>query len=605
MCGIFGIIAPTSVNLGQFKDLVLRSRQRGRDSSGICFIESNNIAIRRFGCDIKKIWKTFTAISSSIWFGHSRLITQDESSNQPVVRFDIIVLHNGIIVNTDEIWLDLGLRPMTNLDSEVINGIIKKGIDAGLSTEAIGIDILRRVRGVVNLIALIPERDQVISLSNNGSLFVGSQGDTILFSSESYGLERYELTNIEQLKNSVKVYDCSLRLSIKVTDSDSVKTNFAPIVSSSRELDKYCSVRVPELNRCSNCILPETMPFIQFDSKGVCNYCKNYVPRNDPKPVSDLQNLVDQYPISKNGDCIVPFSGGRDSAFSIWVIKEILQRNPVAYTYDWGMVTDIGRRNASVVCSKLGVENIIVAADIEKKRLNIKRNLEAWLNYPHFGLLSLLTAGDKHFFRHVETIKKQTGIQLNIWGINPLETTHFKSGFLGVAPNFGGKAVYLTGLSPQLTYQSKRFRAMSGNLEFFNSSLIDTLSGEYFRSFHRKTDYFHLFDYWKWDEDQINNTIFDLGWEMASDCSSSWRIGDATAAFYNYVTYKAYGFTEHDTFRSNQVREGDLTRKTALELVEKENQPRPNNIKWYFDVLDIDFIEAMKKVDQIISIWDS
>ena len=32
------------------------------------------------------------------------------------------------------------------------------------------------------------------------------------------------------------------------------------------------------------------------------------------------------------------------------------------------MVTDLGRRNISRMCAELGVENIIVAADIEKKR---------------------------------------------------------------------------------------------------------------------------------------------------------------------------------------------------------------------------------------------
>ena len=64
----------------------------------------------------------------------------------------------------------------------------------------------------------------------------------------------------------------------------------------------------------------------------------------------------------------------------------------------------------------LGVENIIIAADITNKRKNIAMNLKAWLKSPHLGMMSILTAGDKHFFRHVETVKKQTGINLNLWG---------------------------------------------------------------------------------------------------------------------------------------------------------------------------------------------
>ena len=77
------------------------------------------------------------------------------------------------------------------------------------------------------------------------------------------------------------------------------------------------------------------------------------------------------------------------------------------------------------MCDALGVENIIVAADINKKRRNIALNLKAWLKSPNLGMVSILTAGDKHFFKHVETVKRQTRIELNLWGVNPLEVTHF------------------------------------------------------------------------------------------------------------------------------------------------------------------------------------
>ena len=55
-------------------------------------------------------------------------------------------------------------------------------------------------------------------------------------------------------------------------------------------------------------------------------------------------------------------------------------------------------------------------------------------------MVSILTAGDKHFFKYVEDVKQQTGINLNIWGANPLEVTHFKAGFLGVKPKLGNQS---------------------------------------------------------------------------------------------------------------------------------------------------------------------
>ncbi len=132
--------------------------------------------------------------------------------------------------------------------------------------------------------------------------------------------------------------------------------------------------------------------------------------------------------------------------------------------------------------------------------------------------------------------------------------------------------MYMPGIYNQLRYQFLRFKAMTKSPGYFNSSIWDTLSGEYYRSFVKKTDYFHLYDYWRWDEELVDNTLAQYDWELAPDTNTTWRIGDGTAAFYNYVYYTVAGFTEHDTFRSNQIREGQLSREEALKLVEDEKQ---------------------------------
>ena len=347
------------------------------------------------------------------------------------------------------------------------------------------------------------------------------------------------------------------------------------------------------------------MPFIRFDDKGVCNYCHHYKFRNNPKPKEELFDLVKPYRRESDQlDCIVPFSGGRDSCYGLHLIVNELKMKPVTYTYDWGMVTDLGRRNISRMCSQLGVENIIIAADISKKRANIRKNLNAWLKSPNLGMMAMLTAGDKHFFRYVEEVKKQTGIDLNLWGVNPLEVTHFKTGFLGIPPDFEEKRVYSHGIRNQINYHGKRFKAMLDSPRYFNTSLWDTLSGEYHRSFTEKQDYYHIFDYWRWDEEEVDNVLLnDYDWEKAVDTSTTWRIGDGSAAFYNYVYYTVAGFTEHDTFRSNQIREGQISREEALERVADENQPRYQNLRWYLDTLGMDFKEVIKVVNNIPKLY--
>jgi hypothetical protein len=321
---------------------------------------------------------------------------------------------------------------------------------------------------------------------------------------------------------------------------------------------------------------------------------------SDEAENKELEALVESYRRASGPDVIIPFSGGRDSSFGLHLVVRELGMKPITFTYDWGMITDLGRRNSSRMSAKLGVENIIVAADIVQKRKNISMNLKAWLAKPNLGMVSILTAGDKHFFKYADTVKKQTGVSLNLWGINPLEVTHFKSGFLGLPPDFEETRVYTSGIAKQLEYQSKRFGAMLESPGYFNSSLADTISGEYYRSFSKKTDYFHIFDYWRWDEKEINSVLLnEYEWETATDTSTTWRIGDGTAGFYNYVYHTVAGLTEHDTLRSNQIREGQLTRDEALELIADENQPRYENIKWYLDSLGFDYVDVIKTVNSI------
>ena len=138
---------------------------------------------------------------------------------------------------------------------------------------------------------------------------------------------------------------------------------------------------------------------------------------------------------------------------------------------------------------------------------------------------------------------------------------------------------------------------------YFNSSLWDTISGEYYRSLTKKRDYYHVYDYWHWDEQKIEDTLDTYNWERAVDTSTTWRVGDPTAAFYNYIYYTVAGFTEHDTFRSNQIREGALDREKGLQLITEENRPRYPSLKWYIDILGLDFNSTIKRINEIPKLY--
>ena len=607
MCGIFGQISKTTVNKEKLYEVVKHSEQRGVDSSGLIQFKGDVYEVDRADYNIEKLLRKVEPYGSSVVLGHSRLITNGLGDNQPVIRENICAIHNGIVVNEKDIWKKISIERKYKIDSEVIVAIAAEHLQNGGKLEEIPNKVLSLCRGVVACALLVPEHGKLMLFSNNGSLYTGKSGDDFYFASENYALTQIGCEDIKQVKEEALFLDIPVsKKALVVKDISTREENLIPEFSFNKNQESMLFYNKElGIKRCTKCILPETMPYIKFDNDGVCNYCHNYKKRNKPKPKEELFKLVEPYRRpGKELDCIVPFSGGRDSCYALHMIVEELEMKPVTYTYDWGMVTDLGRRNISQMCGDMGIENIIVAADISQKRKNIKMNLEAWLKSPHLGMMAMLTAGDKHFFRHVESIKKQTGINLNLWGVNPLETTHFKTGFLGIKPDFEEDKVYSNGVMKQLRYHSKRFKAMAQSPGYFNSSLWDTLSGEYYRSFTEKQDYYHIFDYWAWNENDVNDTLINqYDWETAIDTSTTWRIGDGTAGFYNYVYYTVAGFTEHDTFRSNQIREGQLTREKALELVADENQPRYQNIRWYLDTLGLDFEEVMKIVNSIPKLY--
>jgi glutamine---fructose-6-phosphate transaminase (isomerizing) len=604
MCGIFGLISQTYINKDDLKTLVHHSRQRGRDSSGFVFYKNSAYEVYRADYDVKKLLKKRKPYESNVILGHSRLITNGLSDNQPVVRNGICVLHNGIIVNDEDVWKTIKVDRQFCIDTEIIAAITWEHINKGGLLTDLPEKILALCKGVVATAIAIPILGKIILFSNNGSLYAGYTDNGTYFASESYPLVHVGCTNVQQVKEQGLILEIPVSTSLTVKD-DAVRTeDLIPQFKYIKSEEKLLEYQKPDLRRCTKCILPETMPYISFDSEGVCNYCRNYKLRNNPKPKEELFKLVEPYRRKEGLDCIVPFSGGRDSCFGLHLIVNELHMKPVTYTYDWGMVTDLGRRNISRMCAALGVENIIVADDISKKRRNIAMNLKAWLKSPHLGMISIFTAGDKHFFRHVETVKKQTSINLNLWSINPLEVTHFKAGFLGIKPDFEEKRVYTHGFSKQLRYQKLRLKAMLQSLGYFNISLWDTLSGEYYRSFTEKKDYYHVFDYWRWEEQIVDETLKTYDWEIAPDTNTTWRIGDGTAAFYNYIYYTVAGFTEHDTFRSNQIREGQITREEALVLVEDENRPRYPNIRWYLDAVGLDFKQTIKVINSITKLYE-
>lgn len=588
-------------------------------------------------------------------FGHARLVTNgsqlQEVNNQPVIKDGVLAIHNGIITNVDQLWNYYSkLKREYRIDTEIIPTLIRHELHKQQDLVIALTNSLVKLEGTYSIATMFEDLEQLILATNNGSLYYLTDNQYyIVFASEGYFLERLKKEpsfkhfntsqQVQQLqsntgiiielntlkidlfdilvnKKSIPVKRMKKSFKIQKYLLDNVDAKYEVVIDPSvyikRSKEKHLIdllenniAAIRKLNRCTKCLLPETFPFIEYDESGICNYCNNYKLKNHIKPIEELKTLVEPYRRKNNQpDCIVPFSGGRDSTYTLHIVKETLGLNPIAYTYDWGMVTDLARRNIARVCGKLGVENIIISADIRWKRTNIRKNIQAWLKYPVLGMIPLFMAGDKFFFYYCNQVKKQTGIDLNIWGINYLENTDFKTGFAGLKPNFSKKRIYSLSMLNQL----KLFGYVANNIisspGYLNQSLFDTFGSFVSRYIIPKQDYYHLFDYYHWDESEINDLIQnEYKWETAIDTKSTWRIGDGTASFYNYIYYTVAGFSENDTFRSNQIREGMLDRESALILVEEDNIPRYETLRWYLEIIGLDFKTVIERINEIPKLY--
>jgi glutamine---fructose-6-phosphate transaminase (isomerizing) len=122
----------------------------------------------------------------------------------------------------------------------------------------------------------------------------------------------------------------------------------------------------------------------------------------------------------------------------------------------------------------------------------------------------------------------------------------------------------------------------------------------FYSTYLRRQNFLYLYKYIDWDEKKINQTLTKFyGWQSSADSASTWRIGDGTAAFYNFIYHTVAGFSEHDTFRSNQIRAGLISREEAMHLIEKENQPRYAAMKEYASLVGFSLDEALTVINNI------
>ena len=168
------------------------------------------------------------------------------------------------------------------------------------------------------------------------------------------------------------------------------------------------------MNYCKRCLYPDTKPQLVFDENGICSACKNHELKEKidwKSKEKELKEILEKFR-SKNNyyDCIIPVSGGKDSHFQAYTIKEKFGLNPLVVNFHPLDQTEIGKKNLDNL-KKLGVDCI-----------EFSPNPNVYLKLARFGLKKL---GDFQWPEHIGifTVPVQIAVKykipLIIWGENP------------------------------------------------------------------------------------------------------------------------------------------------------------------------------------------
>jgi len=127
------------------------------------------------------------------------------------------------------------------------------------------------------------------------------------------------------------------------------------------------------IQTCCRCILDSQFPQISFNDDGVCSYCLAYEKRDkkfaiNEKNTQKLMNLVKrikEWGRDKEYDCIIGVSGGRDSTYCLYLLKQ-WGLHPLAIHFDNNMDSKIAAQNIKNACTILDIDLHTFVVDWEE-----------------------------------------------------------------------------------------------------------------------------------------------------------------------------------------------------------------------------------------------
>jgi N-acetyl sugar amidotransferase len=326
------------------------------------------------------------------------------------------------------------------------------------------------------------------------------------------------------------------------------------------------------------------------DQDGVCDACKHYETRDNidwKDREKKLIKLLDEHR-KNNGeyDCLVPGSGGKDSAMQAHILKYKYGMNPLVMTWPPILYTDYGLKNYDNWINIGGFDALVYRPNgktmKELTRLSIINLLHPFQTF----ILGQKNIAPKVAFKF--------GIKLVFYGENEAEggnpiaennVSLRKKSYFAVK-NY--KNIYLAGI--KISDLIKKY-----NFKYQDLKIFFPISNNEINK--KKIEIHYLGYYLKWTAQEayyyaVKNTGFiPRPFRTQGTYSKYNSIDDKIDDLHYYTTFIKYGIGRTTYDASQEIKNKHLTRDEGKQLVKKFDGEFPN--KYFSEVMD--FLNIQEK----------
>ena len=379
-------------------------------------------------------------------------------------------------------------------------------------------------------------------------------------------------------------------------------TIFSP-QQSSRASKNHMGINQQTAERCTSCILPRSTRGLNFNQDGVCDICSmqeklretNGDVEEKPGDIEKIIRKMRDLGKHRQYDCLVGFSGGRDSTYLLHQLVRIHKLRCVAAYYRTPFTDDVIEQNVQKTVNLLDVPLVNMKISQEFHRQYARKVLLLWKKTPRPELINLLCAPCKYVNAQVFRIARRYGIKSIVFGGNKYETFQLGAASFSSKP---GHHVH------SFTSQARRgFLVLKRGISFlmkhphcvplipvgFKASVLYINPHTPYLRLHYsdivRIDYFR---HTKYDESECNSVIIsELGWCLPPGCNSYWRADCSMAELKNLLFQRTVGLSYMDAYLSNFLRSGEITRDEALSRLETEGRTSQYRLEHAIRVLGV------------------